>query len=142
MCVIVVLASLTAVLIFVLSVPIEMSLRADVYGKPRFRLKLSWLFGLVHTDLAGRKKTIPEKKDKAQRYNSYNRNPANQRSGKSVQALSERYLKLLENQESLCRFHIRTWGPGRYWFSLCFRRASRFLAEFFLTLPDKGTAFF
>ncbi len=60
---IIILASLTAVLIFGLCVPIEVSLRADVYGKPRFQLKLSWLFGLVRTDLAGRKK--PSRKRKA-----------------------------------------------------------------------------
>lgn len=60
---IIILASLTAVLIFGLCVPIEVSLRADVYGKPRFQLKLSWLFGLVRTDLAGRRK--PSRKRKA-----------------------------------------------------------------------------
>ena len=64
MWIIIILASLTAVIIFVLSVPIEMSLRADVYGKPRFRLKLSWLFGLIRTDLAGRKKPSRKRETK------------------------------------------------------------------------------
>ena len=61
MWVIIILSSLTAVLIFVLCVPLNVTLRADVYGKPRFRLKVSWLFGLVRKDLKkGAKKVAKE----------------------------------------------------------------------------------
>ena len=59
---IITLASLTAVLIFILCVPIEVALRADVYGKPKFRLKLSWFYVLVRRDLAKREKKVAEKR--------------------------------------------------------------------------------
>ena len=64
MWVIIILASLTAVLIFVLCVPLNVALRADVYGKLRFRLKVSWLFGLVRKDLKKRAKKVAKERYK------------------------------------------------------------------------------
>ncbi len=61
MWVIVTLASLAVILILVLCVPLDLALHADVYGKPKFRLKLSWLFGLVSKDLEKREKKPEEK---------------------------------------------------------------------------------
>lgn len=60
---IITLASLAVILILVLCVPLDFVFRADVYGKPKFRLRLSWLFGLVGKELTGREK--PEEKKKA-----------------------------------------------------------------------------
>ena len=64
MWVIIILSSLTAIIIFLLCVPLNLALRADVYGKPRFRLKLSWLFGLVHKDLEKREKKVVKERYK------------------------------------------------------------------------------
>ena len=63
MWVIVTLASLAAILILVLSVPLEMAVHVDVHGRPKLRLKLLWLFGLVSKEITRKKK--PEEKKKA-----------------------------------------------------------------------------
>jgi hypothetical protein len=58
--VIIVLLSLIAVLTLILSVPVELAFAAAVPGRPRARLKLLWLFGLVGREITGKEK--PEKK--------------------------------------------------------------------------------
>jgi len=60
--VIVTLASLAVILILVLCVPLDLVLHADVYGRPKFRLRLSWLFGLVSKEVTKGKKKPEEKK--------------------------------------------------------------------------------
>ena len=64
MWVIVLPACLIALIILVLCVPLEVVIHADVHGRPKFRLRLSWLFGLVSQDLTRGKKK-PEEKRKA-----------------------------------------------------------------------------
>jgi len=61
--VVITLASLAVILILVLSVPLDMVFHADVQGRPRFRLKLLWLSGLVSKEITRRK--TPEEKKKA-----------------------------------------------------------------------------
>lgn len=61
MWVIITLASLAVILVLILCVPLDLVLRADVYGRPKFRLRLSWLFGLVSKELTGRKKPKEKK---------------------------------------------------------------------------------
>ena len=60
MWVIVTLASLAVILVLVLSVPFDMAFQVSVPGRPRFRIKLLWLFGLVSKEITGEKK--PEEK--------------------------------------------------------------------------------
>lgn len=60
MWVIVVVASLAILVFLILCVPLDMALHADIYGKPKFRLRFSWLFGLVSKEITG-KKEKPEK---------------------------------------------------------------------------------
>lgn len=62
MWVVISLASLAVILIFVLCVPLDMTLHADVYGKPKLRLKLSWLFGLVSKEVTRGKEPKDKKK--------------------------------------------------------------------------------
>lgn len=62
MWVIIVLASLAVLLFFVLCMPLDMTFHADVYGKPKVRLRFSWLFGLVSKEITGEKKKPPDKK--------------------------------------------------------------------------------
>ena len=62
MWVIVTLASLAVILVFVLSVPFDMAFQVSVPEKPRFRIKLLWLFGLVSKEITQKKK--PEEKKK------------------------------------------------------------------------------
>jgi len=60
--VIAIVASLVVILFLVLCVPLDMVLHADVYGKPKFRLRFSWLFGLVSKEITGKKKKPPDKR--------------------------------------------------------------------------------
>ncbi len=58
---IVTLVSLTLILTLVLCVPLEMTLQADLRGKPKFRLRWSWFFGLVSKDMAKKDKKPGDK---------------------------------------------------------------------------------
>jgi hypothetical protein len=60
--VIIAIASLAVLIFFVLCVPLDMVLRADVYGKPKVRLRFSWLFGLVSKEITGEKEKPVEKR--------------------------------------------------------------------------------
>ena len=62
MWVIAVLVSLAVLLIFILCVPLDMVLHADVYSKPKVRLRFSWLFGLVSKEITGKKEKPVEKR--------------------------------------------------------------------------------
>jgi len=55
------LASLAVVLILFLLVPVDMVLRVDVHGRPKFQLRFAWLFGLIHKEVTGGKKKAAEK---------------------------------------------------------------------------------
>ena len=63
MWVIVALASLVVLIILILCVPIDMSFHMEVYGRPKFKMRLVWLFGLVNKEL-GRKKREPDENEK------------------------------------------------------------------------------
>ena len=63
MWVVVALASLVVLIILILCVPIDMSFRMEVYGRPKFKMRLVWLFGLVNKEL-GRKKREPDENEK------------------------------------------------------------------------------
>jgi hypothetical protein len=56
------LASLAALFILVLSVPLDLGLHVDIHGKPKLRMMLVWLFGLVSKEIEGKKKKSEEKK--------------------------------------------------------------------------------
>ena len=62
MWVIVTLASLVVLVILILCVPLDMAFHADMYGKPKFRLRLSWFFGLMGKEITRGKK--PKEKNK------------------------------------------------------------------------------
>jgi hypothetical protein len=53
---------LALLILFFLCMPLDLVLHADVYGKPKFRLRFSWLFGLVSREITGEKKKPEEKK--------------------------------------------------------------------------------
>ena len=61
MWVIAILASLAVLLLLILCVPLNMVVHADVYGKPKVRLRFSWLFGLVSREITGEKEKPAEK---------------------------------------------------------------------------------
>ena len=65
MWIIAVIAGLAALIVFILWVPLDMVLHADIDGKPKFRLRFSWLFGLVSREIAGKKEKPPRKREKA-----------------------------------------------------------------------------
>lgn len=62
MWVVAILASLAGLVILLLCVPLDMALRIDVYGRPKFGMKLEWLFGLVSKEIRKGKKKPEEKK--------------------------------------------------------------------------------
>lgn len=63
MWVIATLAGLAGLTIFVLCVPLDAALNIDTSGRPKSRLRLVWLFGLVSKEVK-REKKKPEKKRK------------------------------------------------------------------------------
>ena len=63
MWVVIALASLAAIIIFVLCIPLNAVLDINIYGRPKFRLRLVWFFGLVSRGITkGRKKPKEEKR--------------------------------------------------------------------------------
>lgn len=57
------LASLAVFIIFILCIPLDAVLHIDAYGRPKFRMKLGWLFGLVSKEVGkGKKKPKEEKR--------------------------------------------------------------------------------
>ena len=56
MWVLIALASLLALVVLLLSVPIDLAFSLEVYGRPKFRARFSWLFGLLSRDIKGKKK--------------------------------------------------------------------------------------
>ena len=64
MWVVISLSALVALVVFILSVPLDLTFRLEVYGRPRFDVRMKWLYGLVCKKLEkGEKK--PRKKKKA-----------------------------------------------------------------------------
>lgn len=62
MWIIAVLTGLAALIVFILWVPLDMVLHADFDGKPKLRLRFSWLFGLVSRDITGKKEKPAEER--------------------------------------------------------------------------------
>lgn len=59
--------AILAVIVLLLCVPLDILLRVDVNGKPRFRMRLAWLFGLVSKELGREKKEPEEEKEAVER---------------------------------------------------------------------------
>ena len=66
MWVVVTLGSLAVFIILVLCVPLDMVFHAGSYEKPKFRMRLAWLFGLVSKELEKGKKKPKEKREVAE----------------------------------------------------------------------------
>ncbi len=60
MWVVVSLASLAVLIGLVLAVPLDMVLHVGVHGRPKFRMRLTWLFGLVSKEITKGKKKPEE----------------------------------------------------------------------------------
>jgi len=60
------LAGLVGLIILVLCVPLDAALSMDTSGRPKFRLRLVWLFGLISKEVS-REKKKPEEKLKKKR---------------------------------------------------------------------------
>ena len=67
MWVIIALAGLFALVVLVLSIPLDLAFRLDVYGRPKFSLRLVWLFGLVSKELKRGKKKPSKRKPRKRR---------------------------------------------------------------------------
>ena len=63
MWVIIILLSLIIILILILAVPLDLAFRINVQESPRLRMRLVWLFGLVHIDLNKKEEQSPKSKD-------------------------------------------------------------------------------
>ena len=61
------LFSLAVFLTLVLCMPLDMVLHADVYGKPKFRLRFSWFFGLVNKEVTRQEKEVKGKRKPGKR---------------------------------------------------------------------------
>jgi len=60
------LAGLVGLIIFVLCAPLDAALSIDASGRPKFKLRLVWLFGLISKEVS-REKKKPEEKLKKKR---------------------------------------------------------------------------
>lgn len=67
MWVIIALVSLFVLVVLVLCVPLDTAFRVDVYGRPKFSMRLVWLFGLVNKDLKRGKKKPSKRKPRGRR---------------------------------------------------------------------------
>jgi len=68
--VIIALAALAALLILALFVPLEMTVQVSTAERPRLRMRLVWLFGLVRKEIGrGEKKQAAPKKRGKRRVN-------------------------------------------------------------------------
>ena len=56
------LSSLVVLIILVLCIPLDLVVRVDVYGRPRFGMRLAWFFGLVRKEIGKGEKKAEEKK--------------------------------------------------------------------------------
>lgn len=65
--VLIVLAGILALALFLLWVPVGLALRAECYGRPKMRVRTSWLFGLVKREPKPRKREARPRKEKARR---------------------------------------------------------------------------
>lgn len=59
----IVLASLALLIVLVLIVPLDGVWHVDIYGRPRFSLRLAWLFGLFSKEVEKREKKAVEEKE-------------------------------------------------------------------------------
>ncbi|MFP3974956.1 MAG: DUF2953 domain-containing protein [Chloroflexota bacterium] len=64
---IIVPASLVALIGLILCVPVDSTFRVDVYGKPKFSVRIEWLFGLVGREITDHEKKGKGKREEAQR---------------------------------------------------------------------------
>lgn len=55
MWVVIALVSLAVLIILVLCVPLDLKLHVEVYGQPKFKMRLAWLFGLVSKEVTRKK---------------------------------------------------------------------------------------
>jgi len=60
--VVVALASLAALIILVFCVPLDIAFHVEAYGRPKFRMRLLWFFGLVSKELGKGKRRLEEKR--------------------------------------------------------------------------------
>jgi hypothetical protein len=65
--VIAVIGGLLALFIFLLWVPLDFILNAEVYERPKFQLKFSWLFGLISREIPGQKRKPARGREKRRR---------------------------------------------------------------------------
>jgi len=56
------LASLAVVIVLVLCIPLDAVLHIDIHGRPKFQIRLAWLFGLVTKEITRAKKKKPKEK--------------------------------------------------------------------------------
>ena len=61
------LASLAAVIVLVLCIPLDAVLHIDIHGRPKFQMRLAWLFGLVSKEITRAKKKKPKEKKRKRR---------------------------------------------------------------------------
>ncbi len=59
-----IIASLALLIVLMLCVPLDMVLRWDTEKKPKFSVRLAWLFGLVSTDVIRKKEIRHQQKER------------------------------------------------------------------------------
>lgn len=100
-----ILAVLAGFIVLILCIPLNVTFHIDTYGKPRFRMKLTWLFGLIRKE--ARKKKPAQKEEKVEK-----KGPADEKKRKVVilrilrtKGLLRRAIRLVK--DVLVRLRIR-----------------------------------
>lgn len=65
--IVVAIAGFIVFVLLLLSVPFELVMQLEVYGKPDLRLKWTWLFGLVSKGIEGKKRRLSPKRRRKKR---------------------------------------------------------------------------
>jgi hypothetical protein len=64
------IASFIVFVLLLLSVPFDLAMQLEVYGKPDLHLRWAWFFGLVRKEIKARRRRLPEKKrEKKRKFN-------------------------------------------------------------------------
>lgn len=114
------LASLIGLLVLLASIPVDLALSVDRQGKPVFRVRVSWLFGLFRRDIAGAVRKQGKVRTKARRGLRSQLNQAREmlrllrtpRLFRQVMLLLRRLLRRLEVREFSAEFRIGLGDPA------------------------------
>lgn len=144
MWILVALLSLAAFIALLLSVPVDVTLRLDVYGKPEFRIRCRWLFGLVTREVRRGRRKAEEGKPVSRSEQARNLFEILRTDGllKQFRRLAKDVLSRIKLKELKGEFRVGLGNPVETGIFYALLMPARFLAGFFITGDIKVTPVF